>query len=539
MRRILLVAVLAFGCDNNNAGTDPDAPPTCEDCTDGGMDMDADPPAPVGAYVSAMTGDDSNLGTEDAPVKTIAKGIANAMSLGGARSVIVGEGTYAEKVTLVEGIDLLGGHQCSAQTCDWARDITAHKSTITNTDFEGVLAGTGITQATLISGFTINGMPGAPSATTGTVGLTMNGGSPTVRGNTIVAASTGGGSGPDANNRSIGIAVRGTSDPAGALIENNDISSGTAVQSVGVAIESSSPSITSRVTINANFIRSGNARRSIGVFALRAQQGSTITNNDITAGNTQGGANTGIQVQSPVTVDRNRVNLDRTPTGTCTQTTSWCAAIFVEGATATITNNIAIGPKGAKTTGLLLAEFEVPAGTVTVANNYFAGGGSGPNPVGGARNASSAIVLQISSNNTAQLTGTVGRISNNILDGGDNADRFGIREDAPANRTIHPVFVNTNLFTFEFAIGRDDTIYREIGSSGFPIDYDAVFLFEGNSGIPSVKNDEGDPQLDTSWHLTEGSPCIDSGGDTDAPDRDFEGDTRPAGKGVDIGHDEM
>lgn len=540
MRRILLVAVLACGCDNNNAGTDPDAPPMCTtDCEDAGVEPDAPPMAPIGAYVSAMTGDDANMGTEDSPVKTIAKGIANAKMLGGERSVIVAEGAYTEKVTLSEGIDLLGGHQCNAQACDWARDIATFKSTIINTDFEGVFAGAGITRATLISGFTITGMAGAPTSTAGTVALTMNGGSPTVRGNTILGANTNGNSGPEGNNRSIGIAVRGTTDPAGALIENNDITSGTAIQSVGVAIESSSPSVTSLVDVSSNVIRSGTARRSIGVFALRAAAGSRIANNDVTAGSTQQGANTGIQINSPVAVDRNRVNLDRAATGACSQTSSWCAGIFVEGATTQITNNIVIGPRGQRTTALLLAEFEVPAGTVTVANNYFDGGGSGPNGATSPRNASSAIVLAISGNTTSGLTGTVGRISNNILSGGTNSDRYGIREDGPTNREIHPVFVNTNLFTFSSAFGRDDTIYREWSGSGFPIDYDAVFLFEGaNHGIPAVKNDEGDPQLDASWHIGESSPCIDNGGTTDAPAKDFEGDVRPAGKTVDIGHDE-
>ena len=537
MRRILLVAVLACGCGDDNPGTDLDASTCTTNCDDGGVEPDA-PIAPIGAYVSAMTGDDTNMGTETSPVKTIGKGIANAMMLGGDRSVIVAEGTYAEKVTLVEGIDLLGGHQCNAQACDWARDIATHKTSIANTDFEGVLAGNGITQATLISGFTITGLTGAPSTTAGTVALTLNGGSPTVRGNTIAGASTNGTSGSDANNRSIGIAVRGTTDAAGVLIENNDITSGNAVQSVGVAIESASPAVTSLVNLSSNTIRSGTARRSIGVFALRAATGSKISNTDITSGGTAGGANTGIQINSPVTVDRNRVNLDRTATGACTQTTSWCAGIFVEGATTTITNNIVIGPRGQKTTGILMAEFEIPAGSVTLANNYFDGGGSGPNGVGSTRNTSSAVVLQISSNTNAGLTGIVGRISNNILSGGANSDRFGIREDAPQNKTIHPVFVNTNLFTFTSAVGRNDTIYREASSGGFPIDYSAVFLFEGNSGITAAGNDEGDPLLDASWHLGDKSPCIDQGGGTDGPAKDFEGDARPAGLAIDIGHDE-
>lgn len=537
MRRILLVVVLACGCGDDDPGAMPgqDATP-CEDC-DGGLEPDAPPMAPIGAYVSAMTGDDANLGTEDAPVKTIAKGIANAMMLGGDRSVIVAEGSYEEKVTLVEGIDLLGGHECNAQSCEWTRDIVELESTIMNTDFEGVLAGTGITAATLLSGFTITGRTGAPTASSGTVALTLNGGSPTVRGNTIVGASTSQAS-AEANNRSIGIAVRGTTHAAGAVIENNDIRGGTALQSIGVAIESTSPSITSLVTINANVIRSGSARRSIAVFAHRAAQGSTISNNDITSGGTQGGANTGIQVSSPVAVDRNRINLDRVATGACTQTSSWCAAIFVEGATTTITNNIAIGPRGQKTTGLLLAELEVPAGTVTVANNYLDGGGSGPNGPTSPRNTSSAVVLQISGNTSASLTGTVGRIGNNILAGGNNSDRYGIREEAAPNRTIHPELVNWNLFTFNFSIGRSDRIYREIGQSGFPIDYSSVLLFENGSGIPAMNNDEGDPQLDASWHISATSPCVDNGGSTDAPAKDFEGDARPAGKGIDIGHDE-
>lgn len=535
MRRLLLIVALC-GCGDDNPGTTPGDDAACEACDDGGV-PDA-PIAPIGAYVSAMTGDDTNAGTQDAPVKTIGKGIANAMMLGGARSVIVAGGTYDEKVTLVEGIDLLGGHRCNPMMCDWVRDIATHKTTITNTDFEGVVAGAGVTQATLISGFTITGLAGAPGSQTGTVGLTMNGGSPTVRANVIVGASTAGNTGSDANNRSIGIAVRGTTDPAGAVIENNDISSGAAVQSIGVAIESASPAITSLVTLSSNVIKSGTGRRSIGVFALRAATGSKIVNNDVTSGGTQGGAATGIQVNSPVAVERNRVNLDRAATGACTQTQSWCAGVFVEGATTQLVNNIVLGPRGFKTAGLVLAELEFPAGTVTVANNYLDGGGTGANTNGGPRSTSSAVVVQISNNTAAQLTGSVGRIGNNILAGGINSDRFGIREDAPANRKIHPVFVNSNLFWFTPLNFRSDSIYREIGDGGFPIDYSAVFLFEGNSPISAQDNDEGDPELDASWHISDTSPCLDTGTDTDAPATDFEGDARPAGKAIDIGHDE-
>jgi hypothetical protein len=51
-------------------------------------------------------------------------------------------------------------------------------------------------------------------------------------------------------------------------------------------------------------------------------------------------------------------------------------------------------------------------------------------------------------------------------------------------------------------------------------------------------NISADPAVDSSWHLTAGSPCIDTGTTTDAPARDFEGDTRPQGTAPDIGPDE-
>ncbi len=535
MRRILLVAVLACGCGDDNSGTDLDASPMCTtDCEDAGVEPDA-PVAPIGAYVSALTGDDANMGTEDSPVKTIGKGIANAMMLGGERSVIVAEGRYVEKVTLVEGIDLLGGHQCNTMACDWARDIRTYASTIENPDLEGVVAKSGVTRATLLSGFTIEGFFGTPTSASGSVALTLDGGSPTIRGNTITAMATSGNAG-EANNRSIGIAVRGTTDAAGVLIENNIISSGAASQSIGVAIESTSPSVTSLVTLQSNVIRSGAGRRSIGIYAVRAATGSKITNNDVTTGSSTMGSNTGIQINSPVIVDRNRVNLDRTATGSCTQTTSWCAGIFVEGATTTLTNNIVIAPRGQRTAGLVLAELEAPAGTVTVANNYFDGGGSGPAGAGAPRNLSSAVVLVIGNNN--QLTGTVGRISNNILAGGANSDRYGIREEPTNGRTIHPVFVNANLFTFSTASFRSDTIYREVTANNIPINYNSILVFESASGVSAAKNDEGDPRLDSSWHIGSQSPCIDRGNATDAPAYDFEGDARPSGQSVDIGHDE-
>ena len=95
----------------------------------------------LGTFVSGATGNDANPGTTLSPVKTIAKGIANALTLGGARTVYVAGSHYPEKVTLVEGVSLAGGYLCNASPCPWTLDAVANDTAILNPDFEGVLAG--------------------------------------------------------------------------------------------------------------------------------------------------------------------------------------------------------------------------------------------------------------------------------------------------------------------------------------------------------------------------------------------------------------
>ena len=51
-------------------------------------------------------------------------------------------------------------------------------------------------------------------------------------------------------------------------------------------------------------------------------------------------------------------------------------------------------------------------------------------------------------------------------------------------------------------------------------------------------NLSGDPMLDATWHLSTGSPAIDTGVSTSLAAVDFEGDARPTGSGFDIGADE-
>src|SRR6185295_8849874 len=130
-----------------------------------------------GTYVS-NTGNNNNPGTQALPVATIAKGIANAQTLGGNTPVYIGQGHYTEKVTLVEGINLLGGHQCDVTTCTWSRDPATYDSAILDTDAEGVLAPDTITRATLVDGLRIQGNNGT-SGNRGRAAITLRG-SPTL-----------------------------------------------------------------------------------------------------------------------------------------------------------------------------------------------------------------------------------------------------------------------------------------------------------------------------------------------------------------------
>ena len=76
----------------------------------------------IGTFVSGATGLDTNPGTKLSPVKTIGKGMANAVTLGGARTVYVAASHYPEKIVLVEGVSLDGGYQCDLNSCTWAQN---------------------------------------------------------------------------------------------------------------------------------------------------------------------------------------------------------------------------------------------------------------------------------------------------------------------------------------------------------------------------------------------------------------------------------
>ena len=138
----------------------------------------------LGTFVSGIVGNDTNPGTKALPVRTIGKGMQNATQIGGGVDVFVAEGHYPEKVRLVQGISLLGGHQCDMTSCTWTRAPQTHDTAILSPDAEGVLADNTITRSTRIDGFRLEGQSGTATGR-GRAALTLNGGTPTVNANRI------------------------------------------------------------------------------------------------------------------------------------------------------------------------------------------------------------------------------------------------------------------------------------------------------------------------------------------------------------------
>jgi hypothetical protein len=525
-------------CDDGNGLNLPGANEVCGDGEDNNCDGTTDDNCNgLGTFVSTQTGDDANPGTKAAPVATIAAGMANAATIGGSQSVLVAEGTYTEKVALAEGVDLLGGFACTPTDCSWARDPLVHDTQIANTDFEGVTAGAGITQSTLVEGFRIVGLDGAPTGG-GSCGVTIAGGEPTLRGNRIIGGTVTA-IGPSGMDRSIGVRLAETGT-AGAVLDHNELTGGTSSGgSLGVVFDSYPARTNAIATVVGNTIRGGAGVQSVGILAWNSAAGTLVSNNDITGGNSTRGASHGIQVGSTMTIDSNRINLDRATVGTCQMQAQWCSGILSMSSSSTITNNIVFGPKANRTAGVVLGEFEVAAGEVVLNGNTLDGGGIGALPAG-TRTESAALVVTIGTCNTCGFNGVVGHVRNNILIGGTNMDRYGVREDPSPQRTMRVDLLENNLFWFSVATGiTSDVFYRSVAVNGMPTDYKTIVSVNMMTSPPATNNLHADPLLDAMWHLSPLSPAIDKGTASEAPAADFDGEARPRGTAIDMGHDEF
>jgi len=283
-----------------------------------------------------------------------------------------------------------------------------------------------------------------------------------------------------------------------------------------------------------NAIRGGNAPNTNGIQAGSAGGKTVVQGNDITIGSSTSGngQSWGIDFGGSLTIDANRINVDRNLVGTCAGS-NWCGGIVSRSGTATITNNVVFGPGAAPLSAAsMLTEAEVPSGSIVLNSNLLDGGGSGE---GGS--VSAAVVLRIGACNTCGFNGVVGRIRNNILLGGSTPNRYGLYEETTAGKTEHPQFLENNDFFFPGA-ARNDNLYRYWnGAVGAPI---ATLVGVNALGAPSTvsSNISVDPVLSSTFHIDPASGCVDKATATDSPTKDFEGDSRPKGGVGDIGPDE-
>ena len=510
--------------DANVADAKPDAGP-CQG------------PTCVGTYVSGATGNDSDPGTSAKPVKTIGAGLAIAVKLGGKQNVYVASSHYPEKVTLAEGVHLLGGYDCSATSCTWTRDVLKNDTAILDPDFEGVLAPSTVTRKTVFDGFRVAGKGGAPTASPGSAAMSLVGGTPTVTHCRIAGgAVTGGG----VNARSIGLAIFGPSNASGgALVDQNAIAGGTSTdQSIGLlfAAAASGGAGAPVAVVTSNAIHGDAAPFTSGVVALSSGAGTLLANNDIAGGTSSSAmagqsnsASWGISVQSTMTIDANHINTVAASAGVCTMSVNgnFCGGIHSQGSTTTIINNVVLGAKGPKTCAVLLEDGEVGVGAVILNGNTLDGAGnSGPDGT-----TSTALALRINAGTNA----TFGKVRNNILLGGLNKGRYGVYEDPPTGKTARVAALDNNDF-WNAGTPRNDFAYRVWnGTSGTDLTFAQLGML--STAAPSG-NLNVDPLLDATWHLDATSPVIDKGTPTEAPSRDIDGDNRPKGTAVDIGADE-
>jgi hypothetical protein len=535
-------------CDDQDPQNNTTNAESCGDSADNNCDGNPDEGCMgLGTYVSSAIGLSTNPGTQAAPVDTIARGMANAAQIVAMRpgpiAVYVGEGHYTEKVTLAEGISILGDYQCDMQSCTWARDAAVYDSAIFGTDADGTLATDVITRATVLDGLRLMGQDGAPSAR-GRAALTLRGGTPTVTNNRVIAPNVTGNGNPAGRAHGIFI-VNGSNQAAGALIRGNRINYPAGVSAFGLSGESSSgifieqngASTKPAAEIRRNTIRGGAGRISTGITAWGSSSALLVEENDVVAGNSTE-RSFGIMIGGEGTINANLVNVTASAPS-CSVTNNWCGGLESESATITVTNNVIRGVNGLRSAGVILREAEVPAGRVILNSNTIDGTGLAAS-VGGS--ASAALVLWIGTCTTCGFNGRVGEIRNNILVGGSAESRFGIFEDPSATRTQHPVALENNLFFVTRSGSGTGSLYRLMASNGMQTllttEAEVNALGATIMGLPVSGNLAGDPLLDASSHLGTGSPAIGQATATDAPSTDMDGERRPQGA-RDIGADEV
>jgi hypothetical protein len=309
--------------------------------------------------------------------------------------------------------------------------------------------------------------------------------------------------------------------------------------SIGILIDARAiatvGSVVNATIIGGNNNRSGPGTNSVGILARRTGGTTLIEDNPIS-----GGPATGDQVGSWAilsdrgtgSVLRNRLNIEANNANLngpgCTQLT-FCGGFRGDSSSMTVKSNIIRGARAELAAGVLLHVGEGAAGELVVNGNTIDAVGDGSDN----GSISAAMALRI----TRGTDAVTGRLRNNILLGGTNAQRFGVYEQK-STKTVHLQVVANNAFWNPPRADATGDLAYNTWNGSVEANYTFAELSQVTTPAP-VASVGTDPKLDATFHLTSLSTAvIDKGTLTEAPAHDIDNDSRPKGAGIDIGCDE-
>src|SRR5213593_2635695 len=221
-------------------------------------------------------GDPANPGTESAPLSSIGAGIENAALLG-AGAVCACAGGYFEDLTIVEGISLRGGYDCTT----WTRDPTVNFTGVTGLPPDGVKVPPGVTAATSLDGLFVAGIAGLADVSSA---LTVTDASPTLENLTVTNRVIGTSQTPPTL---YALRIRQTGvSPASPTIDGGEYRavSPAGGTGIGIFIEVASPSLTHVVAYGAGAdMYSPTPATAVGIRCVGCA-GTTISQSGIVGG---------------------------------------------------------------------------------------------------------------------------------------------------------------------------------------------------------------------------------------------------------------